>query len=113
MVVSEGDRLHVIERRMFETDVRRHFFGAVEVADGLTVRLTGYLFVFDSGTSRYIRTDEVRTRIVSLASSGLVINVAPPETVIEDVVYVERGGRLTVTDGGKFNLVINEFGSSR
>ncbi len=114
MVVEVGDKIHVIERRMFEHDVRRHFFGEVDAADGTTLRLTGYLFVFDSGSSAYIRADAPRTRIISLTSSGLVINVAPRDTVVEDVRYVEDShNRLAVTDGGAFRLIINEFGRSR
>lgn len=113
MLLDIGDKVHVIERRLFDSDVRRHFVGTVDRVDSAAMRVSGYVFVFDSGPSAYVRSDELRTRIIPLAAAGFVINVAPPETNIDDVRYVEQGGRLIVTDGGVFSLDINEFGRAR
>ena len=113
MLLDIGDKVHVIERRQFDSDVRRHFFGVVERVDVSAMRISGYVFVYDPGTSSYVRGNTLRTRVITLGSSGFVINVAPTETVLEDVRYVEKHGRLTVTDGGSFNLDINEFGRMR
>jgi len=113
MLVDTGEKVHVIERRQFDSDVRRHFFGVVERADASAMRITGYVFVYDSGSSTYVRGKEQRTRVIPLASSGFVINVAPRETNVEDVQYVEQNGRLLVTDGSAFSLDINEFGRLR
>lgn len=113
MLVDIGDYLHVIERRRFESDLRRHFFGEVERVDGAAVRATGYTFVYDSGRTSYVRSSEKRTRVISLDSSGLIINIASRESRIEDVRYEDRDGRLTVTDGASFSLDINEFGRNR
>jgi hypothetical protein len=30
MLLDIGERVHVIERRLFDTDVRRQFFGVIE-----------------------------------------------------------------------------------
>ena len=113
MLLDIGDKVHVIERRLFDADVRRHFFGVVERVDMSAMRITGYVFVYNSGTSSYVRGPQPRTRVIPLAASGFVINVAPSETNVEDVRYVDQNGRLTVTDGGAFGLDINEFGGSR
>jgi hypothetical protein len=113
MLLDIDDKVHVIERRLFDSDVRRHFFGAVERIDTSAMRITGYVFVYNSGSSTYERGTQLRTRVMPLASSGFVINIAPNDTNVEDVRYVERNGRLTVTDGGVFELDINEFGGSR
>ena len=113
MLVDIGDKIHVIERRMFDGDVRRHFFGVVERADTSAMRITGHVYVYDSGSSTYVRGKELRTRVIPLAASGFVINVAPSETNVEEVRYVEKDGRLTVTDNGSFSLDINEFGRLR
>jgi hypothetical protein len=113
MLLDIGDKVHVIERRLFDSDVRRHFFGTVERVDVSAIRITGYVFVYNSGSSSYIRGPLPRTRVIPLVSSGFIINVAPSETNVEDVQYIDRDGRLTVTDGGAFNLEINEFGGSR
>jgi hypothetical protein len=113
MLLDVGDKVHVIERRQFDTDVRRHFFGIVERVDASAMRLTGYVFVYDPGSSSYVRGTTPRTRVIALGSAGFVINVAPQETQLEDVRYIEKQGRLTVTDGGSFALDINEFGRMR
>ena len=99
MVVDAGEYVHVVERRRFDSDLRRHFFGQVQHVEGSAMRVTGYTFVYDSGATRYVRSAEQRTRIIALDSSGLIINIAPPDTLIDEVRYEDRSGRLTVTDG--------------
>lgn len=112
-LLDVGDKVHVIERRQFDSDVRRHFFGGVERVDSQAMRITGYVFVYDPGSSSYVRAAKPRTRVIPLGSAGFVINVAPSETDPEAVRYLEQHGRLTVTDGGSFVLDINEFGRLR
>lgn len=113
MPLMIGEKVHVIERRRFDTDLRRHFFGVVEAASEVAFRAVGYVFVYDPGSSRYVRLDTQRTRIIPLASEGIIINVAPPETNTDTVEYDDSTGRLVVTDGGAFRLDINEFGRNR
>jgi hypothetical protein len=113
MTADVGEYVHVIERRRFDSDLRRHFFGRVERVEGSSMRVTGYTFVYDSGATKYVRSSEQRTRVIALSSSGLVINIAPADTVIDEVRYEDRNGRLTATDGGSFSLDINEFGRNR
>lgn len=113
MFLEPGDKVHVIERRLFEGDVRRHFVGEVTGADVMAMRVIGYVFVHDATSSGWIRGTELRTRIIPIGSSGYVINVLPDGTVVDDVRYEETEGRLTVTDGGSLRLDINEFGRLR
>ncbi len=113
MLLDIGDKVHVIERRQFDSDVRRHFFGVVERVEAAAMRIRGYVFVYDPGSSSYVRGNTVRTRVIALGSAGFVINVAPKETEVEDVRYQEQNGRLTVSDGASFVLDINEFGRMR
>lgn len=113
MLLDIGEKVHVIERRMFDSDVRRHFFGTVERVDASAIRITGYVYVYDSSSTEYVRGKEQRTRIIPLAANGYVINVAPSATDVEEVRYVEQNGRLMVTDGASFGLDINEFGRLR
>lgn len=113
MPLEIGEKIHVIERRRFDTDLRRHFFGVVEAISEAAVRVVGYVFVYDPGSSAYVRLDANRTRVISLTSDGLIINVAPPETNPDAVRYDDSSGRLVVTDGGAFRLDVNEFGRNR
>ncbi len=114
MVIDIGDKLHIVERRLFDGDVRRHFFGVVEGVDHAAIRVTGFAFIYDSGSTQYVRSSERRTRVIPLGSSGFILNVAPRETDIDQVRYDEgEDGRLVVTDGGVFRLDVNEFGRLR
>jgi len=113
MALDVGEKIHVIERRRFDTDLRRHFFGIVERVTESTIRAVGYVFVYDPGTATYLRSTHLRTRVIPLASDGLIINVAPESTSVEAVRYEESAGRLVVTDGAEFTIDINEFGRNR
>ena len=114
MLIEPGEKVHVIERRLFDTDVRRHFCGEVERCGSDAIRARGYVFTFDSSVSQYVRSDGERIRILPLAVSGFIINVLPTDTKVEAIKYVVSDeGRLTVTDGGHFSLDINEFGRMR
>ena len=113
MLIETGERVHIIERRRFDTDVRRHFFGVVDRVDGLAIRTTGYSFVYDSSATTFVRHDAPRTRVIPL-TADLIVTIAPPGTNPEDVRYdFSEAGKLTVTDGGAFSLDINEFGRFR
>ena len=113
MFLEPGDKVHVIERRLFESDVRRHFVGEVQGIDVMAMRVRGFVFVYDSTASTWVRGSESRTRIIPIGSSGFVINVVSRDTHIDDVRYEEIDGRLTVTDSRAFRLDINEFGRLR
>lgn len=109
-VIEVGDKLHIITRRLFEGDVRRHFVGEVTGVSGEPQEVLGFAFVFHSGTNEYGRRPELRTRIFSLGQQGFIVNKIPREVAIESLEYrfIER--RLVITDGGDFSLDILEFG---
>lgn len=114
MVVHQGEKIHIIIRRRFENDLRRHFIGEIIEVDGLLARTEGYVFVLDTTNNQYIRRKDMRTRLVSLADSGNIINVLPANADLQNTKYVEETTeqRLVVTDEKTFELDINEFGSS-
>ena len=108
-LIKIGEVVHLIERRMFPDDVRRHFVGEVEAASDRAIRLKGYLFVYDSGAGKFLRKPELRTRVVAL-DNRVVINVLPEGTSVEDVHHShDAEGNLSITDGRKFELDISEF----
>jgi hypothetical protein len=112
-VVATGDKLHIVTRRLFPDDVRRHFAGEVVGASGELVELRGFTFVFNSGTNEYRRRPEVRSRILSLADAGHIVNRIPSEVVVTSLEYLTVDNRLVVSDKEGFSLDINEFGPSR
>jgi hypothetical protein len=112
MVLKLGEKIHVIVRRRWEDDLRRHFVGEVTDATENVVRIKGYVFVFHPGTNKYIKRPDLRDRIVSLTDSGNIINILPPAVDLDKVSYqTSRDERLVLTDG-EYSLDINEFGAS-
>ena len=114
MIVNKGDKLHIISRRLFEGDLRRHFAGEVVEVSGDLAQLAGYAYIFNPNTNEYVRMPERRQRIIGLGSAGVIINMLPREIKLEDLVYlVNREKRLVVTDLAGYSLDINEFGATR
>jgi hypothetical protein len=108
-IVRPGEVIHVIERRIFSGDVRRHFIGEVEACADRTLRVKGYLFVYDSGASGFVRKQELRTRLIPL-DNRVIINVLPEGVSLEEIRYAhDSEGNLTLTDGTDFELDISEF----
>jgi hypothetical protein len=114
MILEKGDKLHIITRRLFEGDLRRHFVGEVEEVSGALVRVAGYAFILDPWASQFVRKPERRVRILSLLDAGHIVNVIPQEVVVEKVRYrTTPENALVVTDGASFSMDINEFGPKR
>lgn len=110
MLLKPGEKIHVITRRSFDGDVRRHFVGQVVAADESAVRVRGFVFVFYPGPNEYVRRPDLRERIIALADAGNIINIIPEGVNLEDLVYrASEQNRLVVTDRKSFNLDINEF----
>lgn len=113
MVINKGEKTHIIRRRNFVDDPRRHFLGEVKEANGQVVRLEGYVFVFNTSKNEYFKKIQKRTTIIDLGDSGYVVNIIPIDINIEQLAYENDEKNLVVTDGKSFSLDINEFGISR
>lgn len=110
MLLKPGEKIHVITRRLFDGDLRRHFVGQVVAASENTARVQGFVFVFYPGSNEYVRRPEVRERILALNDAGNIINVIPENINLGDLVYrASEQNRLVVTDNKSFHLDINEF----
>jgi len=56
--IKVGDKLHIVTRRRFESDVRRHFAGEVTTVSGELQEIRGYAFVFEAGSNVYKKRSE-------------------------------------------------------
>jgi hypothetical protein len=114
MTIRGGEKFHMVERRRFDSDVRRHFVGVVEDVSEGTVRARGFAFVFDTGSGGFVKKNEWRTRIISLLDADNVINVLPDSFEPEHARYtLDSDRRLVLTDGKDLQLDIHEFGPRR
>ena len=111
--IKVGDKLHIVTRRRFESDVRRHFAGEVTAISGELQELQGYAFVFETGINEFKKRPELRTRLFSVGQDGFIVTKIPGGIDLKSLTYriVER--RLVITDGAAFALDVNEFGGAR
>lgn len=114
MVIQVGEKVHIISRRLFEEDLRRHFAGQVTAVSESMMRLKGYVFVFDESLNDFVRQADLRERLSGIADAGLVINLLPSNADLALVRYAtnDKGQRI-LTDGETFTLDISEFGPRR
>ena len=111
-ILKPGEVIHVITRRLFADDLRRHFAGTVMQVSDYLVRAKGYTFVFNPNACEYRKRPELRTRIFSLIDAGIIFNVLPIETNVDELEYKIVDERLVVTDHVSTALDINEFGAN-
>jgi len=110
MVLREGDKIHLIARRNFEEDLRRHFAGEVVAASDHICKAIGHVFVLNPSKNQFVRKPEKRTRIISLIDAGNIINILPDSVNTDKLMYASGAqGHMTVTDGVSFTLDIQEF----
>lgn len=109
MILKQGEKIHVVHRRHFEKDPHRHFVGVVDAYEGGVARATGNVFTADLTKGVFFRRPEKRTRIISLISGDVLINVLPESVVLDAVVYKQEKKSVRVTDGGDWFLDISEM----
>lgn len=113
-MITKGEKVFVITRRLFDGDLRRHFVGEVQDLTTVAMRVQGYSFVFDDSTKQFVNREGLRVRIFSLIDAGLVINILPKEASIEDIEYRwEENKPRMLTDNKTFKMNISEFSVDR
>lgn len=114
MILSKGEKVFIITRRLFHWDLRRHFVGEVQAETETTIRVQGFAFIFDETSNQFIRRDDQRIRIFPLLDAGIVINVLPNEVKIEDIHYkTDEKNRRVITDDKLFSMNVSEFAVNR
>ena len=112
-LLEVGETIHVVERRAFEGDVRRHFLGTVEAVTAEAARVTGYAFVFDPATATFRKKPERRTRLLAVTDARLLINMLPADFDVENADYGWGGQGFMVLSDGKHSFDVTEFAGPR
>ncbi len=111
MILRPGEKIHVVHRRLFENDARRHFVGVVESYAKGEVRVMGHMFVLGGRANKlFQRKPDLRSRIFSVLAGAVFVNVLPEEVNLEGVVYEFHDNALRVTDGSGWHMDLKEFG---
>lgn len=107
--LRDGDRLLVIDRKLFKDDNTRLFVGTIEEYDEVAVRVRGYPFHLSpyeiSGAERH---GEERVRIISI-SAGDLIFLLPRELDCSKVKLRRTPKSLMLTDGDKLAYDLSEW----
>ncbi|MFH1904534.1 MAG: hypothetical protein ABIK53_03285 [bacterium] len=109
MILEKGEKVHIVERRYFQDDVRRHFCGEViDLAEHL-LRVAGSVWAWDARINQFTKRESKRERVFCLGDR-LTINILPREADLENVLYIydKKKGHIA-TDGKSFSLNITEF----
>lgn len=107
-IIKVGEKIHIVTRRNFKEDIRRHFAGTVIVTNNCAVRVEGYTFVASFVGNEVRRLKGKRTRIFNLDDGAHIVNIIPQDVDIEKLTYQTKITALVVTDGEKFSLEVNE-----
>ena len=111
-MLSKGDKVFVITRRLFEGDRIRLFVGGVQKSSDVAIKVQGYAFVNDEFTNEIVRREDVRIRIISTVDAVNIIMVIPEEVILENVQYeLNDMNERVLTDNGSFTMNLNEFGA--
>ena len=98
-LLSPGEKIHVMHRRRFDKDVRRHFVGEVESYEQGVARASGYVFVIDDLSKHlFVKRPDRRTKLVPITSGDVIVNVIPNTVDLERVAYEMKDRSLRVAE---------------
>lgn len=110
-LLRPGEKIHVMHRRNFDKDVRRHFVGRVETYEHGVARASGYVFVIDDLNKHlFIKRPDRRTKLLPVSSGDVIVNVIPQSVDLDAVTYQLQDRSLRVTDGADWSMDVKEFG---
>lgn len=100
MVLSVGDKVLVVHRRLFEGDEARYFVGVVDAYEAGVAAITGRTWVRDQFSARIVAKHDDRTKLIALAAGTFLSYRLPAGTDVATV-RVDQDpstGRVTLTD---------------
>ena len=109
MILAQGDNILVSHRRLFPQDQPRFFVATVEKCEAEIVMASGYSWVRDAFSGSYERKSDRRTKVLSLASGGVLV-YRLPETVNVAELRIEPVGDCgqVLADGSGFRMDLSE-----
>jgi len=108
-MLKTGSPVLIVHRRLFEGDHSRYFVGKVLERDGAIVSVEGQTWIQDRFDGKFSRKDDLRTKILGLATDGLIIYALPERTNPQELKLDHSEGRLVLRDSGTFKMDLSEL----
>ena len=106
--IGEGDRIVLIDRRLFKDDNTRIFVGNIEETEGSLVRARGFVFHVSSyEVAGQERRGEERVRVFSMGA-GDIVYVLPKTLDISKLMLKRSPKSMTLSDG-TYALDLSDF----
>jgi hypothetical protein len=106
--IGEGDRIVLIDRRLFKDDNTRIFVGHVEETEGTLVRARGFVFHVSSyEVAGQERRGEERIRVFSMGA-GDIVYLLPKDLDISKLMLKRSPKSMTLSDG-TYALDLSDF----
>jgi hypothetical protein len=106
--IRQGDRVVVIDRRLFRDDNTRIFVGIIEEFDESVIRARGFVFhVSPSEVAGAEKRGEERVRVMSLGAGDLMF-MLPREQDISKLQLKRSPKSMSLTDG-TFAMDLSDF----
>ncbi|MGH7907314.1 MAG: hypothetical protein ACREP6_11875 [Candidatus Binataceae bacterium] len=107
--VRDGDRIVIVDRKIFRDDNTRIFVGVVEECEDVVVRARGFSFhVSPYEVAGAERRSEERVRVVSL-TNGDIFYLLPRSIEVAKLQLKRSPKNLTLTDGGELTMDLTEW----
>jgi hypothetical protein len=108
MVLTEGSKVLACHRRLFDSDQPRYFVGEVVAATESVIKINGFSFVRDLGTGKYLRKEDLRTKIISLVAGSHILYELPGNVIVRSLKFT-YDGYLTLADDLGFQMDLAEL----
>ena len=106
--LGDGDRIVLIDRRLFKDDNTRIFVGIIEQTDGDMVRVRGFAFhVSPYDVAGQERRGEERERVFSMGS-GDIVYLLPKDRDIARLMLKRSPKSMTLSDG-EYSMDLSDF----
>ncbi len=111
MILEAGSKILVVHRRLFDNDKARYFIGSVDCCEAGVARVTGHTWVQDHINGKFVKKEDARTKVIAMASQGLIIYALPPGINIGNLKFdFSEKGQLWLRDtSNHFRMDLSEM----
>jgi len=104
MLLTHGEKVHVMHRSFSEKPAGRTLVGMVELCEAGVARIRGRIYVVDPTTGKMKRQPEIVTRFISLVNGEHIVTPLPEEVVLDQLSYEQDTQGLRLKDDAKWGV---------